>query len=142
MIGIFGSTVMPMFMTDVMRQVPVNFPHLLERISLFTILMFGEMILAVVPYFKPGQFYLISLLLFLTVAALFVFYICEIDHAIEDKVSYYSGHALIYWHYPIFLAISMITVALGFLGTHYRENPLFIIHFIWLWVCFTYLFWP
>lgn len=102
MIGIFGSTVMPMFMTDVMRQVPVNFPHLLERISLFTILMFGEMILAIVPYFKPGQFHLTSLLLFLTVAALFVFYICEIDHAIEDKVSY------LFWSCSDLLALSDI----------------------------------
>ncbi|WP_303974719.1 low temperature requirement protein A [Streptococcus merionis] len=101
---------------------PINFPHLVERLSLLVIITFGEMIIGIADYFSPERLSLLSVCIFFIVASLFMIYIVEIDHMIDVDLDNPDGNHFIYWHYPIFFGLSFVTVSLGFLGNEEANN--------------------
>lgn len=138
-IGILVSTLCPLFLTKRMQVVPINFPHLIERVTLLLIIMLGEMIITIAPSFSMADFGLYSVLLFLVIVSLFFFYAVEFDHVIDGQKTGVSGHGLIYLHYPIFFGISVVTVSLTFLYEGHLENPVFVINFLYLGLLSFYL---
>ena len=62
---------------------------------------------------KEGQSYW-AVLLMLQVVALFLFYISEFDHAIEDNLPCQSGAGLIYKHYFIWFGLNICTIDLDY----------------------------
>ncbi|CBZ48475.1 low temperature requirement protein A [Streptococcus gallolyticus subsp. gallolyticus] len=100
----------------------INFPHLVERLSLLVIITFGEMIIGIAPYFSVDNLSVASFLIFIIVTNLFMIYIVEIDHMIEVNQDRVTGNGAIYYHYPIFLGLSLITVSLSFLGNQAANN--------------------
>lgn len=109
----------------------INFPHLVERLSLLVIITFGEMIIGIAPYFAMSSLSIASFLIFIIVTNLFMIYIVEIDHMIEVNQDGVTGNGAIYYHYPIFLGLSFITVSLSFLGNQ-AANNLFAIVLLYL----------
>lgn len=109
--GIFFSFLLPIAFNKKMRQVPINFPHLVERISLLVIITFGEMIMKVGENLSPEHFSIKSLLYFAIVVLLFLYYFGEFDHSIDQTLNT-LGLTLIYSHYFIFTGILMLTSAL------------------------------
>ena len=89
-------------------------PHLIERISLLVIIMFGEMITELANFFTIENFSIYSVLYFIIMISLFLFYFGQFDHAIDEK-SNQKGLFLIYSHYPIFIGLLMMTVSMSFL---------------------------
>lgn len=55
-----------------MRLIPINFPHLVERISLLVIISFGEMIVEVASFFRTDTFGAHSIFFLLIVVLLFL----------------------------------------------------------------------
>ncbi|MGT2883839.1 low temperature requirement protein A [Streptococcus ferus] len=100
----------------------INFPHLIERLSLLVIITFGEMIIGIAPYFSTERLSVASFLIFIIVTNLFMIYIVEIDHMIEVNQEGVTGNGAIYCHYPILLGLSLITVSLSFLGDQTADN--------------------
>lgn len=92
----------------------VNLPHLIERISLLVIITFGEMIMELANFFTIENFSIYSVLYFIIMLSLFLFYFGQFDHAIDEK-SNQKGLFLIYSHYPIFIGLMMMTVSMSFL---------------------------
>lgn len=115
LLGTLLGWIMPSFFTKAMRQRPINFPHLLERLTLITIIAFGETLVDIAPYFTVKTLDLWSVLIFAIVSALFMTYIAQFDHYIEEKRQAESGVLLIYLHYLILFGLSLITVALSFI---------------------------
>lgn len=101
---------------------PMNFPHLVERLSLLVIITFGEMLIGIADYFSPNRLGLLSFFIFLIVASLFRIYIVEIDHLIDQNTPNPQENQFIYWHYPIIFGLSFVTVAIGFLGNAEAHN--------------------
>ncbi|WP_298490993.1 low temperature requirement protein A [Lactobacillus sp.] len=64
---------------------------MLERLTLLTIITFGETIIGITDYFKPSEFSINSILVFIAVASLFFTYITEFDHLIEEKMIGQTG---------------------------------------------------
>lgn len=89
-------------------------PHLIERISLLVIITFGEMIMELANFFTVENFSIYSVLYFIIMISLFLFYFGEFDHAI-DEGSNQKGLFIIYSHYPIFIGLMLMTVSMGFL---------------------------
>ena len=89
-------------------------PHLIERISLLVIITFGEMIMGLANFFTIENFSIYSVLYFIIMISLFLFYFGQFDHAIDEK-SNQKGLFLIYSHYPIFIGLMMMTVSMSFL---------------------------
>lgn len=127
--AILISFVMPLFFSKKMNQVPINFPHLVERISLLVIITFGEMIMGVANFFTPATFSINSVCYLLIVVSLFLFYFGEFDHALDESKKT-LGIRLIYSHYLIFTGILMMTVSLSFLAEH-EVNHWFAVGFLY-----------
>lgn len=115
-LGIIISWILPAFTGKYTKKHPIIFSHLLERLTLLIIITFGETIIGIADYFKPSEFSIISILVFLTVASLFFGYITEFDHLIEEKMTGQTGNLLIYLHYLILFGLSLITISLKFIS--------------------------
>ena len=109
-LSILGSS---LFRKD-MAMVPINMPHLIERLTLFTIITLGEMLMAAADFFELEKFSINSVLLMCQIAALFLFYISEFDHAIEENLPCQSGAELIYKHYLIWFGLNICTIDLDY----------------------------
>ena len=92
---------------------PVNFPHLIERLSLLVIITFGEALIGISEHFSSGSFSLQSILIFIIATNLFMIYIVEIDHLLDTNREE-TGIRAIYSHYPILFGLSLITISLSF----------------------------
>lgn len=123
LIGILASWILPGIFTSKMTSRAINFPHLLERLTALIIISFGELIVDIADYFKRSEFDFYSILIFLIICALFMVYITQFDHFIEEGQTNQTGNRLIYLHYPILFGISLITVALDFIGEAEFSKP-------------------
>lgn len=105
-------------------------PHLIERTSLLVIITFGEMIMGLVNFFTIENFSIYSVLYFIIMLSLFLFYFVQFDHAVDEE-SNQKGLFLIYSHYPIFIGLLMMTVSMSFL-LNPETNLLFATSFFYI----------
>ena len=112
--SILLTFIMPITSVSKDDHFQVNLPHLIERLSLLVIITFGEMIMGLVNFFTIENFSIYSVLYFIIMLSLFLFYFGQFDHAIDEK-SNQKGLFLIYSHYPIFIGLLMMTVSMSFL---------------------------
>ena len=112
--SILLTFIVPIFLLTKDEHFQVNLPHLIERVSLLVIITFGEMVIGLVNFFTVENFSIYSVLNFVIMLSLFLFYFGEFDHAI-DEGSNQKGLFIIYSHYPIFIGLMLMTVSMGFL---------------------------
>ena len=97
--------------------VAVDFPHLTERVMLFVVFTFGEMIVGVSDYFSGGvtpvNIYF-SLMAFLIVVGLFLGYGFFYDHIIDRELST-DGNSYMQGHIILIFSLNNITTALEFM---------------------------
>lgn len=97
--------------------IPVDFPHLSERVMLYVVFTFGEMILSITGYFSGGfrlaaAYY--SLMAFLIVAGLFLGYGYFYEHLL-DREAATTGTGYMLLHVVMILALNNITASLEFM---------------------------
>ena len=112
--SILLTFIMPSILLNKDKHYQVNLPHLIERLSLLVIITFGEMIMGLVNFFTIENFSIYSVLYFIIMLSLFLFYFIQFDHAIDEE-SNQKGLFLIYSHYPIYIGLLMMTVSMNFL---------------------------
>ncbi|MDB8620069.1 low temperature requirement protein A [Streptococcus parasanguinis] len=112
--SILLAFIVPIFLMTKDEHFQVNLPHLIERVSLLVIITFGEMVIGLVNFFTVENFSIYSVLNFVIMLSLFLFYFGEFDHAI-DEGSNQKGVFIIYSHYPIFIGLMLMTVSMGYL---------------------------
>ena len=112
--SILLTFIVPIFLITKDEHFQVNLPHLIERVSLLVIIMFGEMVIGLVSFFTVENFSIYSVLNFVIMLSLFLFYFGEFDHAIDEGSSQ-KGLFVIYSHYPIFIGLMLMTVSMGYL---------------------------
>ena len=128
--SILLTFIMPIILLSKDKHYQVNLPHLIERISLLVIITFGEMIMGLANFFTIENFSIYSVLYFIIMLSLFLFYFGQFDHAIDEK-SNQKGLFLIYSHYPIFIGLIMMTVSMSFL-LNPETNLLFATSFFYI----------
>ena len=128
--SILLTFIMPIILLNKDKHYQVNLPHLIERISLLVIITFGEMITELANFFTIENFSIYSVLYFIIMLSLFLFYFGQFDHAIDEK-SNQKGLFLIYSHYPIFIGLIMMTVSMSFL-LNPEANRLFATSFFYI----------
>ncbi|MBR1660189.1 MAG: low temperature requirement protein A [Oscillospiraceae bacterium] len=97
---------------------PVNFEHLTERVMLYIVFSFGEMIIAIAEYFGDGfsgQTLYFSLMAFLIVTGLFLSYGFLYNHIIDRERSSTTGTQYMMIHIGLIVSLSCITAALEFM---------------------------
>ena len=123
---IIVTFLMPIYFRRRFERIDINFVHLVERISLLTIINLGEMIMGIAPFFTLKTFTLSSVLYFTIVACLFMYYFSVLNHSIDEHADT-NGMFLMYSHYPIYIGLIMITVSMSFIS-HNDAN----VHFVTL----------
>ena len=98
----------PTFMTKKMKYSYMNFPHLVERMQLITILTVGELVVAVIKMYPLAEHFLLSVSTFVMVGFLFVSYISQTVIGIEHHQER-AGGPLVYLHIGILIAINIMT---------------------------------
>ena len=96
---------------------PVNFEHLTERVMLYIVFTFGEMVVAIAEYVEGGfgvNTVYFSLMAFLIVGGLFLSYGVLYNHII-DRERQTTGTMYMYIHIVLVIALNNITVALEFM---------------------------
>ena len=112
--SILLTFIVPIFLITKDEHFQVNLPHLIERVSLLVIITFGEMVVGLASFFTVENFSIYSVLNFVIMLSLFLFYFGEFDHAIDEGSSQ-KGLFIIYSHYPIFIGLMLMTVSMGYL---------------------------
>ena len=112
--SILLTFIVPIFLMTKDEHFQVNLPHLIERVSLLVIITFGEMVVGLASFFTVENFSIYSVLNFVIMLSLFLFYFGEFDHAIDEGSSQ-KGLFVIYSHYPIFIGLMLMTVSMGYL---------------------------
>lgn len=98
----------PTFMIKKMKYSYMNFPHLVERMQLITILTVGELVIAVIKTYPLANHFLLSVSTFVVVGFLFVSYVSQTAIGIEHHQER-AGGPLVYLHIGILIAINIIT---------------------------------
>jgi len=98
----------PTFMTKKMKYSYMNFPHLVERMQLITILTVGELVVAVIKTYPLAEHFLLSVSTFVMVGFLFVSYVSQTVIGIEHHQER-EGVPLVYLHIGILIAINIMT---------------------------------
>ena len=98
----------PTFMTKKMKYSYMNFPHLVERMQLITILTVGELVIAVIKTYPLAEHFLLSVSTFVMVGFLFVSYVSQTVIGIEHHQER-AGVPLAYLHIGILIAINIMT---------------------------------
>ena len=105
---------------------PVNFEHLTERVMLYVVFSFGEMIVSIVDYFE-GEFSLetiyYSLMVFLIIAGLFLSYGFLYNHVIDRK-KMTTGKLYMALHIGLIFCQNNLTVALEFMRRAWMDTVL------------------
>ena len=124
--------------------VPVDFPHLTERVMLYVVFTFGEMIIAITDYFEGGwnlSTVYFSLCAFLIVAGLFSSY-GVLYNSLIDRNTVTNGTAYMMLHVFLILSLNFITAALEFMRKETVSDlpkNLFLIFSFALYFIMTYL---
>lgn len=92
----------------------VNFPHLVERLSLIIIITFGETIVNVTRYFTGNLFRPFSMVIFILLITLFGTYVIQSDVLINHHQRS-RGFVLMYSHVFMIIALLSLTAGLDYL---------------------------
>ncbi|TGA98259.1 low temperature requirement protein A [Sporolactobacillus shoreae] len=109
--SIFTVAFYPLFMKRTLTNFSTQFDHLTERYSLFTLLLFGEAVIAVAQTINSHHLRLESVFYFMIIALLFTIYIISYERGINRKART-AGLVLIHVHYFIFVGINLMTALL------------------------------
>ncbi|GEP19937.1 low temperature requirement protein A [Pediococcus argentinicus] len=112
LVSFIVANVVPIFMKETLQNFPAKFEHLTERYSLFTLLLFGESIIAVATSINVHHLELVSVWYFLITVILFGFYMMTYDLGINRKLPHTAGITLINVHYFIFVGLDLVTAVI------------------------------
>lgn len=112
--GYIVGFILPLFLKGMFKAERVNFPHLVERVSLIVIIAFGEAIVNLISYFNSKTPLVYAAFLFLSLVLMFASYVVLSDELIDHhQIS--KGFILMYSHIAIVVAILLSTVAILYL---------------------------
>lgn len=115
--GYIVGFILPLFLKGMFKAERVNFPHLVERVSLIVIIAFGEAIVNLTSYFNSKTPLVYAAFLFLSLVLMFASYVVLSDELIDHhQIS--KGFILMYSHIAIVVAILLSTVAILYLQVH------------------------
>ena len=101
--------VLPIFLWEKFKAERVNFPHLVERVSLIVIIAFGEAIVNLANYFNSKTPLMYAAFLFLSLVLMFASYVLLSDKIINHhQIS--RGFVLMYSHIAISISVLLMIV--------------------------------
>ncbi|AND79239.1 low temperature requirement protein A [Streptococcus pantholopis] len=116
--------ILPFFNQPQSGKLRTNFPHLVERAQLLTILTFGEAAIAIVNHYPMMQVPITGILFFLGMSLAFMVYMSQTYLNLEHHQNA-SGGFLLYAHIIIIIGVNFFTIGMEFLAdTQHRAHGL------------------
>ena len=109
-IAVLTGAFLPFFIKGKFDKNIINFPHLVERFELLTIITFGESVVGITHFFDINNFEILPILIFLVVLSMFGSYVIQIHNLVEHHRVERSLR-LMFSHYFIVISINLMTVA-------------------------------
>lgn len=134
-LGYLSTMFLPALFKRKINVTGINFPHLVERVSLITILVFGEMVITVATGFAQHGIDLDVILTFVMMVLFFGTYAIQIEK-LTNTQQQTKGFTMIYSHIGIFIGLSMVTASFSFLEQSVHMPFLFL--FRWSGLIMTY----
>lgn len=100
----------PLAMYKMYQPSQVNFPHLVERLSLIIIITFGETLVNITQYFNGAIYSPLPIIIFAGVAALFGVYTLLVERFLNHH-QHIRGFVAMYTH--IIMIISLLSITAG-----------------------------
>lgn len=105
----------------------INFPHLVERLELLTIVSFGDSIVAISQFFDVTNFSFFPSAIFSIVLLLFTCYVIQIHYLVEH-MQINRALRMMFSHYFIVIAINMLTISFKFLVINNSDHYFIAFH--------------
>ena len=110
-LAVLTGAFLPFFLKGNFDKSIINFPHLVERFELLTIITFGEAVVGLTHFFDVTNFNFVPILVFLIVITMFGSYVVQIHRLMQrDRIE--RSLRLMFSHYFIIISINLVTVAL------------------------------
>ncbi|MBQ2665620.1 low temperature requirement protein A [Methanobrevibacter sp.] len=109
-LAIITGAFIPFFNRGQFSKSIINFPHLVERFELLTIITFGEAIVGLTHFFDALNFSFVPIFVFLIVITMFGSYVTQI-HRLMEHYRVERSLRLMFSHYFIIISINLVTVA-------------------------------
>lgn len=123
-LAVLTGAFLPFFIRGNFNESIINFPHLVERFELLTIITFGEAIVGLAHFFDVANFNFIPILVFFIVLAMFGSYVIQI-HRLMEHMRVERALRLMFSHYFIIISINLVTVAFELIHSG-EVNPYFV----------------
>jgi low temperature requirement protein LtrA len=116
--GIAIDIALPLIGRRHLLKTPINTHHLLERFSLFTLILLGEIVISILAVLQSGswtwQSMLFAILTFLLAIALWWQYFDNVEKKVNKTIQS-TGQIIIYGHLFIFISLCMIAASIRLL---------------------------
>ncbi|SFL06395.1 Low temperature requirement protein LtrA [Paenibacillus sp. 1_12] len=130
--GIAVDIVLPLIGRKYLMKSPINTHHLLERFSLFTLILLGESVVSILAVLQSSywtwQSILFASITFLLIIAMWWQYFDNVEKKV-DKTIETAGQTIIYGHLFIYLSLCMIAASIQLLFLE-QLNYIFMLSFI------------
>ena len=120
-VAVITGAFLPFILKGHFDEGVINFPHLVERFELLTIITFGEAVVGMTYFFDVTSFNISSILVFLIVISMFGSYVIQI-HNLVNHHRVERSLRLMFSHYFIIISINLMTVAFEWLHSG-EVNP-------------------
>lgn len=116
--GITVDILLPLIGRKYLVKSPINTHHLLERFSLFTLILLGESVVSILAVLQSShwtwQSILFALLTFLLIIAMWWQYFDNVEKKVDKSIET-AGQTIIYGHLFIYISLSMIAASIQLL---------------------------
>jgi low temperature requirement protein LtrA len=130
--GIIVDILLPLIGRKYLVKSPINTHHLLERFSLFTLILLGESVVSILAVLQSShwtwQSILFALLTFLLIIAMWWQYFDNVEKKVDKSIET-AGQTIIYGHLFIYISLSMIAASIQLLFLE-QLNYIFMVCFI------------
>ena len=127
LLAILAGAFLPFIIKGKFDKKIINFPHLLERFELLTIVSFGDAIVAITGFFDVSKFSLLPSAIFILVISLFSCYVMQI-HLLINHNQEQRALRLMFSHYFVVIAINMLTISFKFLIINNSDHLFIALH--------------
>ena len=109
-VAVLCGAFLPFFIRGKFNKNIINFPHLVERFELLTIITFGEAIVGMTHFFDINNLTPVPILVFFVIISMFGSYVIQIHH-LMNHLREERSLRLMFSHYFIIISINLVTVA-------------------------------
>ena len=128
--------IFPFFFYKRFDETLMNFPHLVERCQLITIISFGETVLGIIQTYPLADYPIAGFAFFVGMSMMFIAYISQTYLNIEHH-QITRAHGLVASHVLLVIGVNLMTVGIEFFANHHHVETGFVLFLAALYIYYV-----